>query len=81
MCKIPSVMLLICDVERQPWIRGPFKLEANSVLDFSVDPSIKGASSERGFSAWFSGTAASPVRTRLALGLEQLAVTSNLSSD
>lgn len=51
---------VIRDVERQPWIRGQFKLEASSVLDFTANPSVKGASSESGFSVWFSGTAASP---------------------
>lgn len=71
-------MLFVCDVERQPWIRGQFKLEASSVLDFTADPSINGASSEGEFSVWFSGTAASPMRDQTSIRLEQLSVTSSL---
>lgn len=55
MCKIPHITLA-CDVERQPWIKGQFELEAIPVLDFTVNPSIEGASSEGGFSVQFAGT-------------------------
>lgn len=56
-CKIPHITL-VCDVERQLGSKDSFKLEAIPVLDFTVNPSIEGASLEGGFAVQFAGTAA-----------------------